>query len=115
MPVVTGVDLGGTSINYTLLNHEEKFLIEGLSEHPALAKQGPEICLQQIADGLKIVTPNAGISLGDMSLLDLILPGRPVPRASLVCGGRPTLCMQTGRDSISAQGWRTNWGSPCRT
>ena len=75
MPVVTGVDLGGTSINYTLLNHEEKFLIEGLSEHPALAKQGPEICLQQIADGLKIVTASAGISLEDIVAVGLDTPG----------------------------------------
>ena len=53
MQVVAGVDLGGTAINYTLLDQQEKFLIEGLFEHPALARQGPEICLQQIADGLK--------------------------------------------------------------
>src|SRR5271170_2204023 len=49
MPVVAGVDLGGTAINYTLVNGDEQFLIEGLCEHPALAKQGPDICLQQIA------------------------------------------------------------------
>jgi hypothetical protein len=48
--VVAGVDLGGTAINYTLVNREEQFLIEALCEHPALSKQGPEICLQQIAD-----------------------------------------------------------------
>jgi N-acetylglucosamine kinase-like BadF-type ATPase len=52
--LVAGVDLGGTAINYTLVNREEQFLIEGLCEHPALSKQGPEICLQQIVDGLKI-------------------------------------------------------------
>ncbi len=40
--VVAGVDLGGTAINYTLVNNEEQFLIEGLCEHPALSKQGPE-------------------------------------------------------------------------
>ena len=64
MEVVAGVDLGGTAINYTLVNREEKFLIEGLCEHPALSKQGPEVCLQQIADGLKIATDLAGIALG---------------------------------------------------
>ena len=51
MEVVAGVDLGGTAINYTIVDQQEKFLIEGLCEHPALAKQGPDICLQQIADG----------------------------------------------------------------
>ena len=51
MSVVAGVDVGGTAVNYTLVDGQEKFLVEGLCEHPSLAKQGPEICLQQIADG----------------------------------------------------------------
>jgi len=50
--VVAGVDLGGTAINYTLVNRDERFLIDGLCEHPALSKQGPDVCLRQIADGL---------------------------------------------------------------
>jgi hypothetical protein len=36
--VVAGVDLGGTAVNYTLVNRDEKFLIDGLCEHPSLAK-----------------------------------------------------------------------------
>src|ERR1035441_3035867 len=52
--IVAGVDLGGTAVNYTLVNEEEKFLIEGLCEYPALSKQGPDICLKQIQDGLEI-------------------------------------------------------------
>jgi glucokinase len=73
--VVAGVDLGGTAINYTLLNQQEKFLIEGLFEHPALAKQGPEVCLQQIADGLKIATVKAGVLLEDVVAVGLDTPG----------------------------------------
>jgi glucokinase len=73
--VVAGVDLGGTAVNYTLVNDEEKFLIEGLCEHPSLAKQGPEICLQQIADGLKTATEKAGVSLADVVALGLDTPG----------------------------------------
>ena len=30
MEVVAGIDLGGTAINYTLLDRDGKFLIEGL-------------------------------------------------------------------------------------
>ena len=75
MQAVAGVDLGGTAINYTLLNREEKFLIEGLCEHPALAKQGPAVCLQQIADGLKIATQRAGIALNDVVAIGLDTPG----------------------------------------
>ena len=61
MTVVAGVDLGGTAVNYTLLDQQERFLIDGLCEHPALSKQGPEVCLQQIADGLKIAVERAGV------------------------------------------------------
>jgi glucokinase len=73
--VVAGVDLGGTAINYTLLNQQEKFLLEGLFEHPALAKQGPDICLQQIADGLKLAAERAGALLEDVVAVGLDTPG----------------------------------------
>ena len=73
--VVAGVDLGGTAVNYTLVDGQEKFLIEGLCEHPALAKQGPAICLQQIADGLEIATGRAGVQLSDVVAVGLDTPG----------------------------------------
>ena len=53
-------------INYTLLDLREKFLIEGLCEYPAFAKQGPEKCLQQIANGLQVATEKAGVHLEDV-------------------------------------------------
>jgi glucokinase len=73
--VVAGVDLGGTAVNYTLVNDEEKFLLEGLCEHPSLAKQGPEICLEQIADGLAIAVGKAGVKLEDVVTVGLDTPG----------------------------------------
>src|SRR5437667_58855 len=75
LQVVAGVDLGGTAINYTLLDMQEKFLIEGLCEHPALARQGPEQCLQQIADGLQVAATKAGISVVDVVAVGLDTPG----------------------------------------
>lgn len=75
MTVVAGVDLGGTAINYTLVNQEEKFLIEGLCEHAALSKQGPDVCLSQIADGLKIATEKAGVKLTEVVAVGLDTPG----------------------------------------
>jgi glucokinase len=72
---VAGIDLGGTAINYTLLDKQEKFLIEGLFEHPALARQGPEVCLQQIADGLRIAGEVAGVRLEDIVAIGLDTPG----------------------------------------
>jgi predicted NBD/HSP70 family sugar kinase len=73
--IVAGVDLGGTAVNYTLINKEEKFLIEGLCEHPARSKEGPEICLQQIEDGLKLAVAKAGVSLDDVVVVGLDTPG----------------------------------------
>jgi glucokinase len=73
--VVAGVDLGGTAINYTLIDEEEHFLIEGLCEHPALSKQGPAICLQQIEDGLAVAATTAGVSLSDIVAVGLDTPG----------------------------------------
>ncbi len=75
MKVVAGVDLGGTAVNYTLVNAEEKFLIEGLCEHPALSVQGPDICLQQIEDGLKIAVAQAGVTRDDVVAVGLDTPG----------------------------------------
>ena len=75
MHVVAGVDLGGTAINYTLLNEKEQFLIEGLCEHPARSKEGPNVCLAQIEDGLKIAVEKAGLSLHDVVVVGLDTPG----------------------------------------
>src|SRR5690348_9323946 len=73
--IVAGVDLGGTAINYTLVNQEEKFLIEGLCEHPALSKQGPDVCLRQIEDGLKIAAEKAHVVFSDIVAVGLDTPG----------------------------------------
>ena len=73
--VVAGVDLGGTAVNYTLLDQQDKFLIENLCEHPSLSKQGPDICLQQIADGLKIAVDRAGVPMDDVVAVGLDTPG----------------------------------------
>ena len=75
MKVVAGVDLGGTAVNYTLIDAEEHFLIEGLCEHPALSTQGPGVCLSQIEDGLKIAVEKAGLSLDDVVAVGLDTPG----------------------------------------
>lgn len=75
MPVVAGVDLGGTAVNYTLIDQQEHFLIESLCEHPSLSKQGPDVCLQQIADGLLIAANGAGVRLSDIVAVGLDTPG----------------------------------------
>src|SRR5271165_1185875 len=73
--IVAGVDLGGTAINFTLVNGQEQFLIQGLCEHPARSTEGPEICLRQIEEGLKIAVENTGVRLADVAVVGLDTPG----------------------------------------
>ncbi len=75
MNVVAGVDLGGTAINYTIINEQEQFLIAGLCEHPAMSVEGPDVCLAQIEDGLKVAADLAGVRLADIVAVGLDTPG----------------------------------------
>ena len=75
MKIVAGIDLGGTAINYTLVNAQAQFLIEGLCEHPALSTQGPKVCLRQVEDGLKLAVDKAGVRLDDIVAVGLDTPG----------------------------------------
>ncbi len=75
MGVVAGIDLGGTAVNYTFMNAQGQFLIDVLCEHPARSKEGPVICLQQIADGLKIAAEKAELKLSDIVVAGLDTPG----------------------------------------
>src|SRR5690242_17731386 len=75
MSIIAGVDLGGTAVNYTFLTSEEKWLIDGLCEHPARSKEGPEICLKQIEEGLQIAMQAAGVQPGDVVAVGLDTPG----------------------------------------
>ena len=74
-PVVAGIDLGGTAVNYTFVDRQEHWLINGLCEHPARSKEGPEVCLQQIADGLDMAVARVGISLDQVVVVGLDTPG----------------------------------------
>ncbi|MBS1830654.1 MAG: ROK family protein [Acidobacteria bacterium] len=75
MPVVAGIDLGGTAINYTIATLDEKFLIEGLCEHPARSVEGPAVCLSQIEEGLALAVNKAGVQLQDIVAVGLDTPG----------------------------------------
>ena len=75
MQIIAGIDLGGTAVNYTLVDFEGRFLIEDLCEHPARSIEGPDICLRQIADGLAIAAGKAGVAMDDVVMVGLDTPG----------------------------------------
>jgi len=110
--IVAGIDLGGTAINYTLVNGQEQFLIEGLCEHPALARQGPEICLQQIEDGLKIAAEKAGVALADVVAAGLDTPGPANAEGVLSARGSTNFVHADWPGLISAPAWKKSSASP---
>lgn len=73
--VVAGVDLGGTAINYTFLDERGQFLLDGLCEHPARSVEGPDVCLEQIADGLTAAAAKAGVPRQKLVAVGLDTPG----------------------------------------
>jgi predicted NBD/HSP70 family sugar kinase len=75
MRYVVGIDLGGTAVNYTVVDEQQNILIQGLCEHPARSVEGPEICLQQIADGLSPALERAGVSIDNLAAVGLDTPG----------------------------------------
>ena len=76
MAIVAGIDLGGTAVNYTLLDSTQgTFLIDGLCEHPALSTHGPDVCLRQIANGLEVAAQKAGVPVGEIAAMGLDTPG----------------------------------------
>lgn len=75
LQLVAGVDLGGNAVNYTFLKGQEEFLIQGLCEYPARSREGPEICLQQIVDGLQIAAEQVDVRLADVAVVGLDTPG----------------------------------------
>ncbi len=84
--LVAGIDLGGTAVNYTFFDGT-RFLIDGLCEHPSLATQGPDICLQQMADGLKIAAERHNVPLAELSYIGLGTPGPASPTGVISVNG----------------------------
>jgi glucokinase len=73
--VVAGIDLGGTAINYTFLDAQGTPLIDGLCEYPAKAKEGPDVCLSQIAAGFQVALERIGLTAADVAVVGLDTPG----------------------------------------
>ncbi len=73
--LVAGIDLGGTAVNVTLLDEAGRFLITDLCEHPSRSVEGPEVCLQQIAEGLDQAVARVGADRSDVVAIGLDTPG----------------------------------------
>ncbi len=112
MQVVAGVDLGGNAINYTLIDGAEHFLIEHLCEHPARSKEGPEICLQQILDGLKIAVEKADLALENVVAVGLDTPGPASASGVLSAKGSTNFVHPTWANFDIREGLAKKLGKP---
>jgi len=102
VPLVAGVDLGGTAVNYTFFDGAQ-FLVEGLCEHPSFATQGPDICLQQMADGLKIAAELHGIPVNRIKIIGLGTPG-PASPAGVISRNGSTNFAHAGWSGFDVRG-----------
>ena len=113
MPVIAGIDLGGTAVNYTLVDFDGRFLIEGLCEHPARSVEGPDVCLQQIDDGLAMAAAQARVDLADIAVVGLDTPG-PASATGVLSArrARPTSCTRSGPASTCLPASAASWDGP---
>jgi glucokinase len=73
--VVVGLDVGGTSINATVLDGFGVFLVETLHETPSRVLEGPAVAVEALAGGLAGVIESTGLRPGAVRAVGLDTPG----------------------------------------
>ncbi|EEP73903.1 ROK-family protein [Micromonospora sp. ATCC 39149] len=75
MPVVVGLDNGGTSNNATVLTLDGRFLVDGLVEIPSEVRAGPEAAVEALARAFDGVLARAGVRRDLVRAVGLDTPG----------------------------------------
>ena len=73
--VVVGLDVGGTSINATVLDGFGVFLVESLHETPSRVLEGPAVAVEALAEALDGVLASAGLRFAAVRAVGLDTPG----------------------------------------
>jgi glucokinase len=73
--VVAGLDVGGTTINATLLDSTGQFLVAEMAESPSLVREGPEKAIEALARSLDDVLELTGIPPQAVRAVGLDTPG----------------------------------------
>ena len=92
--VVVGLDVGGTTINSTVLSSGGRFLVEEMVESPSLVREGPAKAIEALGRALDDVLELTGLVRGQVRAVGLDTPG-PV----------------TAEGVLSSRG-ATNFGNP---
>lgn len=75
VPVVVGLDNGGTSNNATVLTVDGRFLVDGLVEIPSEVLAGPEAAIEALARAFDGVLALTGVPRGLVRAVGLDTPG----------------------------------------
>ena len=75
VPVVVGLDNGGTSNNATVLTVDGRFLVDGLVEIPSEVRAGPEAAIEALARALDGVLAHTGVPRELVRAVGLDTPG----------------------------------------
>ncbi|MFI7605566.1 ROK family protein [Micromonospora sp. NPDC049366] len=75
VPVVVGLDNGGTSNNATVLTLDGQFLVDGLVEIPSEVQAGPEAAIEALARALDGVLAHTGVPREVVRAVGLDTPG----------------------------------------
>src|SRR5215467_7446319 len=92
--VVVGLDVGGTTINATVLDPAGRFLVEEMAESPSFVREGPDKAIDALAGALDDILERTGLRRGLVRAIGLDTPG-PV----------------TAEGVLSSRG-ATNFGNP---
>jgi glucokinase len=72
---VAGLDIGGTTINATVLDSGGRFLVAQLAESPSFVRDGPDKAIEAMARALDDVLGLAGVPRSEISAVGLDTPG----------------------------------------
>ncbi|MEH0933364.1 ROK family protein [Micromonospora sp. CPCC 205558] len=75
VPVVVGLDNGGTSNNATVLTVDGRFLVDGLLEIPSEVRSGPEAAIEALARALDGALAQTGVPRELVRAVGLDTPG----------------------------------------
>jgi glucokinase len=73
--VVAGLDIGGTTINATVLDSAGQFLVGEMAESPSFVQQGPDKAIDSMARALNDVLELAGVPRTEIRAVGLDTPG----------------------------------------
>jgi len=95
--VVAGLDVGGTTINATLLDSAGRFLVTEMAESPSLVREGPDKAIEALARSLEDVLELANIPRQAVRAVGLDTPG-PVTADGVISS--------KGATNFANAGWR---------